>query len=208
MKRGTALLVAVASSLGISAIPADAQAQSNIGVVNLARVFAEYQMTRDLEMKFEQERRSMMSDAEQRRSVMNEKRQGLAPFKPGSQAYVDRSDELTRLEVEYEVWLSINERQLKREHKHSLVRIYDRVRSVVKEMADSRQIDVVLTYDEIDDSAPDSNAMRQQILLQKVLYAQDRVDLTESVLQRLNEQYGQQIGQTGGGTLPVIAEDR
>jgi hypothetical protein len=39
------------------------------------------------------------------------------------------------------------------------------------------------------DEVPDSVALRQQILLQKVIYHDKRVDITDETLRRLNEAY-------------------
>jgi Skp family chaperone for outer membrane proteins len=164
----------------------NASGGTRIGVINIAKIFAEYEMTRQLEQRFDSERRAVADDAEKKRQLIVEKQQGLAPFKPDSQAYRDRSTELTRLQVEYEVELTMREQQLKDAHKQSLLTIYRDVQAAVERIARQRGIDVVLTYDELDSQAPDSNALRQQILLKKVIYSNEQTDLTQVVLTDLN----------------------
>jgi len=53
------------------------------------------------------------------------------------------------------------------------------------------------------EDAPDSTALRQQILLQKVIYYTDRMDITEEVLTRLNTEYA---SQNQGGSRPMSSQ--
>jgi hypothetical protein len=61
-------------------------------------------------------------------------------------------------------------------------------------VAERRDISLVLTYDRLADDAPDSMALRQQILLQKVIYHDARVDITDEVLTLLNSAYRNEGG--------------
>lgn len=211
MTRITASILLTFAALA-SAQSGSAPGGTRIGVINIAKIFAEYQMTRQLEQRFDEERRAVADDAEKKRQLISEKQQGLAPFKPDSQAYRDRATEITRLQVEYEVELTMREQQLKDAHKQSLLAIYQDVQAAVARIAQQRGIDVVLTYDELDADAPDSNALRQQILLKKVIYSSDQTDLTQVVLNDLNAAFANRAsnpppGGAQAGQNPYIIQN-
>lgn len=188
MLRKTILLAATAAAAAGFGAGA-ASAETNIAVVDVARVFEQYAMTRDLETKFDDARREAADEAEQRRGSIEQMRRALAAFNPDSDDFKRREDELSRAEVEFQVWSSQTEKRLKASHKRWLMRIYTNARTAVADIAKERDIDLVLTYDQLTEDAPDSVALRQQILLQKVIYHSDRIDLTDDVLLRLNEAY-------------------
>jgi len=72
----------------------------------------------------------------------------------------------------------------------SLREIYHDIQASVREVAEEKGYDIILASDQLPDAAPDSaQQVRQQILLQKVIYWNPRVDLTGDVVVRLNERY-------------------
>lgn len=165
-----------------------------IAVVNLASVFERYQMTRDLEQRFAERRQGLTSEAEKRRDDIAVQRNALDQFKPDSKDFRDRQESLLRSEIEFQVWLEVQERKLKNEHKSWLRAIYADVQSVVAKLAKERSIDLVLTYSDIDEDVPDSAAFKQQIMLRTVLFATERIDLTGPTLEMLDAGYQEQGG--------------
>jgi len=175
--------------LGLLAGGGAAHAQTSIAVLNVARVFEAYEMTRDLEALFETARRAAADEAEKRRNDTEQMRRALAAFDPNSEDFARREQELSRAEIEFQVWSKSTERRLKNDHLRWMRKIYRNTQDVISGIARERKIDIVLTYDELTNDAPDSVALRQQILLQKVIYHDDRVDITDETLRRLNEAY-------------------
>lgn len=202
----TALLLPAA--LCLADPPQDQQtAEPNIAVVNLAQVFDGYRMTKDLEQQFDNRRRAIGDQAENRRFAVEKQLAALQAFDPASRDYAERREELRRMEFEFKVWVSMEEQRLKDEHMGWLRRIYDDVREVVADVARARGIDLILTYDELSPDVPDSLALRREILLKKVLYFNDRVDLTAEVLGRLNERYQDRGGAASLRQPPPIEPD-
>jgi Skp family chaperone for outer membrane proteins len=181
----------------------DASAQSKIAVIDVAQVFESYEMTRDLESMFNAKRQELASEAEQRRTSIEQIRRGLAAFDPASADYVSRENELIRSEVDFQVWSTQSEQRLKTNHKRWLLTIYRNTQEVIGRLANERNYDLVLTYDRLTDDAPDSVTLRQQILLQKVIYHHSRVDITTEVLNRLNSEYKSSGGIQSLDALPA-----
>jgi len=189
MKRIALLIGLLLPAWTAPAQPAPAPGSPKIAVLNLPVVFDGFRMTKDLEGHFEQRRQNIGAEAERRRQVMDGQRAALEAFDPASQDYTDRRDQLLHDQVEYQVWLEFEEQRLKNEHMGWLLKIYRQVRETVAQHAGKQGIDLVLTHDDLSDDIPDSLTLRREILLKKVLYFSDRIDLTDVVLEELNRRY-------------------
>ena len=165
-----------------------------IGVVEIAQVFEGYQMTRDLEERFDARQRSIRAEADNRREAMEKQLASLEAFDPASKDHAERREGLQRMQFEFRVWLEMEEQRLKEEHMLWLRMIYDDVCRAVAQAARSRDIDLVLTHRELSEDVPDSSALRNEILLKKVLYFNERTDLTGQVLRLVNESYEERGG--------------
>ena len=184
--------IAAMAMVGLSATTS--QAAENIGVINIADVFDGYQMTTDLERLFQLSEQKIKEQSPTRLTELDTLRKELEAFAPGTPDFKERDRTLVRLEMEYQVWLGFEQRMLRDEHMRRLMQIYEDTQSAVRDVAESRGIDLVLTYDRLSADAPDSVSMRQQILLQKVIYANDKIDLTQPVLEQLNRAYQERGG--------------
>lgn len=161
----------------------------NIAVVNLTAIFERYQMTRDLEQMFEERRQKVSAEAKDKRENINMLRNAILDIKPGTPDFVRREEELITAEIEFQAWLEIQERRLKEQHKSWLKMIYKNTQQVIAKIAEKNGIDLVLTYNDLEENAPDSVSFKQQILLRSVIYASERSNLTESVIEMLDKEY-------------------
>jgi len=163
----------------------------NVAVVNLPEASERYQKTADLEAQFE----TVRSKLNEQRAAMKEKVDKLTrslqeELKPGTEAYAARQKEVAMQEAELQWFVESQSQAVEQGLADSLRQIYDDIRRVVGEVALERGIDVVLASDQLppQTSGP-PNQVRQQILLQKVVYWSPRVDITDEVVARLNARY-------------------
>lgn len=176
----------------------------HVAVINLTAIFERYSMTRDLEQVFGERRTQVTAEAQKRREDLNAKRTGLEQFKPGTTDYRDREESLIKSEMEFQVWLDFEERRLKDEHKRWLQSIYADATAAVAKLAAERGVDLVLTFNALEDDAPDSVAYKQQILLRTVVYANGRADLTEGVVAAMDADYQKRGGPATLQTGPPL----
>ena len=106
-----------------------------IGVVEIAQVFEGYQMTRDLEERFDARQRSIRAEADNRREAMEKQLASLEAFDPASKDHAERREGLQRMQFEFRVWLEMEEQRLKEEHMLWLRMIYDDVCRAVAQAA-------------------------------------------------------------------------
>ncbi len=196
--------IALLAGLFLPALVAQAdsmQTSPNIAVARLGEIFERYQMTKDLEDRFDRARLAIADEAENRRQAIQNQAEALESFKPTSKEYTERKTDLQRAQIEFRLWLETEEQRIKNDHMGWLRHIYDNVRGAVESEATARGIDVVLADRELPEDLPNSDALRQEILVRPVLFYSQRVDLTEPVLAVLNQAYAK-----GGGAASLNAD--
>src|SRR5262245_15772533 len=114
--------LSVAALLPLVHEPTTAGDAGRVATLNIAEVFDKYEMTRDLEAQFERQRQATAEKAQSRRDDMDTKRRALLEqFKPDTREFEERRQQLETLEVEYQVWLGVEEKKLKNDHKRWLM---------------------------------------------------------------------------------------
>ena len=182
-----------------------------IAIVNVAQASESYVKTKDLEAQFEQLRQQYRSEINAKRDRLERGAKALREeFKPGTAEFEQRQRELAQLEWELQYYQEAEGAKLERGLADSLRQIFGDIQRVVGQVAVEQGYDVVLAADELPAESPDStNMARQQILLQKVLFWNPRVDLTQEVIARLNAQYVPTRPVTPGtGALPVDKQEQ
>ena len=163
----------------------------NVAVVNLPIVSERYQKTADLEAEFE----GVRAKLNEQRNAMQAKLDRMArslqeELKPGTEAYTKRLKELAMQEAELKWFVESESKNVEQGLADSLRTIFEDITAVVGDLAKERGIDVVLASDQLPPQGPVApNQVRQQILLQKVVYWSPRVDITDEVVARLNARY-------------------
>lgn len=177
---------------------------TRVAVVNVPVVSEKYQKTADLETHFEGIRRKL----NERRNTLKDKidRTGRSlqeELKPGTDAYRERRKQLALLEAELQWFVESEGQRAEQGLAESLTEIYGDILKAVREVARESGIDVVLAADKLPDMPPNSAVhVRQQILLQKVLYWNPRLDITDQVVTWLNANYGLERAKRANDVAP------
>ena len=164
---------------------------TTVAIVNVPAVSERYKKTGDLETKFEQRRVKFVQQREElQEKVERTKRSLNEEFKPGTAEFDGRRKQLALSSTELEWFVETEGRKIEQELARSLRTIFDDIHAVIRKVAEQRDIDVVLAADQLPPEPPtNTTQVRQQIILQKVLYWNPRVDLTDAVVERLNAEY-------------------
>lgn len=190
---------------------ASALGQPNIAVMNVPQASERYTKTSDLEARFD----ALRADLNKQREALADKiertkRSLQEELQPGTDDYRARSKELAMLQAEMQYFMDSEGKRIESGLAKSLRSIYDDIHAMVQKVAKEKGFDAVLAVDELPDEIPDSpNALRQQIMLQKVLYWNPRIDMTDEVVSRLNAQYQAAGGKNSLGLAkPVKAAEK
>lgn len=164
---------------------------ARVAVVSIPAISEKYQKTADQEARFDAIRRKLSQDRDARKDKIERLKRSLQEeLKPGTDEYAQRRQDLAVEEALMQSFVEYEGQKVDRGLGDSLREIYQDIQASVREVAEEKGYDIILASDQLPDVAPDSaQQVRQQILLQKVIYWNPRVDLTGDVVARLNERY-------------------
>ena len=183
---------------------------TRVAVVNVPVVSERYLKTTYLEGQFETRRLELAKQRDTLRENIDRTRRSLQEeFKPRTQEFRQRAKQLAMLEAEMQWLVETQGRQVETELAASLRSIFADIQSVIRAVAQERNIDVVLAADQLPPEPPVTTSQaRQQVVLQKVLYWRRGVDLTDIVVGRLNAEFEKErAASPGGATKPPRVEE-
>jgi len=166
-----------------------AVAATRVAVCDVVGIFNNYQRAKDLTAKLNERRRSIQAENEQRGKEIEAIKMELEGLKKGSREYEKRFKEMQRRTFDRAAWLKYEESLAIREH-HRLTReMYTQIQETVATVARRQGFHIVLFRDPEKLTSQNTSELLRQINMRKVLYSDDRVDITEETLRTLNETY-------------------
>ena len=169
--------------------PAATRAATRMAVCDIVQVFNSNQKAKDVRNVLDGKRKSVAAENETRGKALDAKRMELAAYKEGSPQYEKTLQDMQRMGMEHKIWMEMKNADLLREHRRYTKQLYEEILAVIAQVAKQRGIDVVLYVEREVVQTEDTRELLTMIERRKVLYASDQVDLTQTVLARLNEAY-------------------
>ena len=165
--------------------------QTTVAVVDMTRIFANAQMPKDLERIFGERKTVIEAQAKAKKDKIDviQKELNSGAFAKDSPDYHDRILQMETLKLRADHWLRNKERSLAGERKRYFEVLYKQVTQACRDVAQSQGIDIVLSDNPVDFDIPDAAVLINQILAKKVVYASPRVDLTQLVIDRFDNEY-------------------
>lgn len=158
--------------------------------VDLVVVFNEFQRQKDLgeEMKSKQE--ALQKENDRRRAQIDADQAFLdTKIDVNDPTFATRARDLLRAQIEYKNWFDLVQADLARETGVWTIRVYEEILAGIEDYATKEGIDLVLYTDEFKANTYVVEQVREQIRGRKVLYANKSNDITQQIIQRLNEAY-------------------
>jgi Skp family chaperone for outer membrane proteins len=199
--KATTLIVALAIIVAGWFTLASGQAQTPapagilpIGVVDLVKIFNDFELTKALNATLEREKRRLTEEQQKREEKLTVERDTLQGFAPDSAEYRKRSGELKTLVINYQAWLTGERESLKDAHRRWIERTYADITKAVEQVAKSKGLQLVLTREELETNVDDVTVLQKQILNRKVLYYEASMDISDSVLAAANDAFAKAGG--------------
>lgn len=165
---------------------ASAAGGTRVAVVDLVRIFNEFDQTKVLNQKMSALEDELRGDEQRKTAEIESQRNAVKAFAPDSAEYKKQNEILKRLMIDYQVWKNMKQEEVAAAHLRWINRTYKTVEDEVANIAKSQGFQLVITREELDTSINDSKVMLKQIVSRKVLFSDPSVDLTDEVLARLN----------------------
>ncbi|MBT3201204.1 MAG: OmpH family outer membrane protein [Phycisphaerales bacterium] len=189
------LVLLVAAVAGLMVVThLDAQANKPVGgesiaVCNVVEVLNNCQKAKDLTADLNKERGRIEAEVKTRTAAIEAMTKELRLLEVGSAQYEQRLAESQRQAINRDAWLKFEQSKAMRMHQKFTREMYTEVQKAVKEVAKSRGFKVVLYQQRGSLRAQSTNDMRMEIAQRKVIYSDDSIDITASVLSRMNAAY-------------------
>ena len=153
----------------VLSLVSDVEAQDlKVGYVNAAKLFADYQRTKDSEVVLEQKGKQKQGELESRMNELKKMRQGLEPL--NDQTKEAKGKELEEKSDEFKRLKARSERELLKDRNDVAKAILDEISQVVTDYAKANGFSLIL--DE-----------------RSLLYGEPGRDLTDELLKALNARY-------------------
>lgn len=197
MKASRMYLLVVAAILGGAIVlshslaqdPAPTGVGTRVAVCDVVQVFNSYTRAKDLTTTLNDKRQEVKAEADKRTSVIESIQLELQGLLPGSKEYERKFNDVQRMAIERKAWLQYQEALVMRDHHRLTKEMYEQIIEMISQVARERGIQIVLYRMRSELESKETRELLQQIERRRVLYAADGIDMTETVLNRLDEKY-------------------
>jgi len=196
MKKLQVIAILIAAVIGAGAIFQNSFAQekpqpqaTKVAVCDVVMVFKNYQKAKDLTEKLKNRLDEIKAESDKRNKAIERIKMDMDQLKAGSKEYDDRLNEMTKLTIERDAWLTFQDDLAKRENFRLTKEMYDEILKIIEHVSKDRGFDLVLFKESNDLQSRNLDELLQQMARRKVLYSSQTLDLTEEVLIRLNQEY-------------------
>lgn len=183
-----ALALALQTSIAQNAAKPPGPA-TRVAACDIASVFNRYQRATDLSNEFNERRDRIKAQDEAKGKEMDQVEKMLKELKPDSKQYQEQSAALEKLNIERTVWRKMQEQAVIKDHRDLTEHMYQEITNVIAQIAKDQGYDLVLYRDAAEMASETTSELLGKIAQRKVLYCDPSLDVTETVLQRVNAAY-------------------
>jgi Skp family chaperone for outer membrane proteins len=187
---GAAVGVAVLTfSRSMQAQGGGAALTGKIACVNVVQVLNDYQRQKDLVAEVSQLQDKLNAENKQRRDKIDTLQAELDRMDPDDPTLVPRMREMLAAQIDYKNWADLKQADVAREFGLWSVRLYKELVKATEELAHRDGYDLVLYKGEFQPVSMDPEQIKEQIRSLHLLYVNPAVDISQSVLDKLNNDY-------------------
>jgi len=196
MKKSSMFIVTVASAIVVSAI-VGARAGSMmsakptaVSVVDVFLVRGRLDEAKQIGAEMEQELQQFQQEDKVRTDKVKELEEDIKVLQQDSEALKQKQTELLYKAIETKTWREVKKAQLGSDHAIQLERLYHKIVDASKAVAELNGYDIVLAKErDIDFSKNNSKEIDALISLRTLVWSRDEVEITESVIQKMNNDF-------------------
>ena len=194
-----AAALTLSAGLGLFVLPASAQptagaaASVRIAIANPAHIFADMAETKALQAEMaEQQKQFQIAQKSKTDEItdMKNKRDALNPEHP---QWAQLNADLAKMTAEYRVWIETEKAKAESMQKVKMKKLFHEIEEAVGQIAKQDGYDLVLadTRDPLPSSLDeiDVRTLRGMLLSRDVIYATDRIDISQAVVTLLDAKY-------------------
>ncbi len=188
------LLVAAAGVALLSAVSRlHAQGQGSVMgrvvCVDVIKVFDEYERQKDLSDEMHKIQEDLKAESQKRRERIDSLQQTLDAMNPADPAYTKKMQEMLQLQIDYKNWTDLMQLGMAREVGIWTQRIYSEMLATIEQTAQQSGYAMVFYKEMPQFQSNDPDALKNEIRMRKLIWAANATDITQTIIDRLNEKY-------------------
>ncbi len=164
-------------------------APTRVAVVDMVKVFNDYERTKEINKQLAKRQQQMKAKRKELIDKIEAVKSELENFQPNSKDYYERQKKLFKLSVELKSYTQVATEDIKREFRLMTEDIYKQIVGAVKDVAESTGYDLVLYLDAVRIQGDTFPALLEKIRQRKVIYSSKHIDITQNVLNYINQKY-------------------
>jgi len=189
----SAVVVLVPAASSGAADAAQDQAAPRIAAINVAKVFANYKKTQDLDRDLRASREQKQQVADEKRNEVTKLRESIALLEIGTEERKKKEEELWKKEVDLEAFRKVTERGLAERHRDTTEKLYGEIVKAIEDYCREQKLDLVVKVDDTPLTSQTVDELLFKINQRKFLYCSPKLDITDAVLNRLNKGYSKEV---------------
>jgi len=162
---------------------------TRLAVIDMVRVFNNYQKTLDQQQQLKRQGERIRDEEQKRKRAIEKAKLDMDAFKPGTPEYNQASEKVLKMSVELRAFQELMLQKIANNQKLWTEAIYKEITDAVATYAKSHGLSVVLYLDEFDIKSNTTKELLEKIRQKKVIYHDSRLDISQDILNMLNEQY-------------------
>jgi Skp family chaperone for outer membrane proteins len=192
----TGLITGLAVGVAALAFSRTMQAQGSgnaltgrIACVNVVQVLNDYQRQKDLMAEVSGLQDRLNAENKQRRDKIDTLQAELDRMDPDDPTIVQRMREMLAMQIDYKNWADLKQADTAREYGLWSIRIYKELVKATEEIAKRDGYDLVLYKGEFQAVSMEPDTIKDQIRGLHLLYNNPTIDISRTVLDKLNNDY-------------------
>lgn len=160
-----------------------------VGVVNLNKVFDQYDKRKELENDFRDIRNRSEEVLKAKQDEAMALRDEIQLLDPGSAARKKKEEDMEKLLLYLQIEDEVARKNLTKAEKEFYEELFQDINAVVEEVGKKEGFDLILKKEDIDTKSADLVELRLKIGIGTVLYFSNALDVTDKVVESLNRRY-------------------
>ncbi|MFH1616252.1 MAG: OmpH family outer membrane protein [Planctomycetota bacterium] len=162
--------------------------QLRIGLVDIRYLFQNCKENVRYQQKASVEQDKVVAQLEKLKSQFEASKADMNTRRIGSDDYVKLMQEMVEQQADFEAKKEFHQRRLQLEDQLWTEQLMQKIIDSVAAVAQQREMDLVLTKDQLNLEAPSANELMLAIRTHKLLYGRETLDITREVLAHLDSQ--------------------
>ena len=166
-----------------------ASGPTKVAVCDIVSVFGNYKRAKALTRELTQRSKQYEAEAKRKAEALEQLQVELSGLRPGSEQYKAAAQKLQQGIIRREVWARITQDSIRRDHVRLTEEVFNEIKAMIAKVSREQGINLVLQLEGGEINAKTSPQLIAQINSRKVLYNSSKINLTKTVLNRLNSAY-------------------